>query len=444
MSSPAPGPLAARPDATRQGWFFDSVQFHLAVLATAFLLVLSRRPDVILNPQFFAEDGAVFYRDAYQFGLHSLFLSYSGYFHTLLRLTALFSRLFPFGWAPLVMNLIAITVQVLPVNVFLSSRFSQISFPVRLLAGFAYLGLPNSFEIHATATNLQWHQALLGCLLLLAEPAKSVGWRVFDGVTLFLTSLSTPMAILLIPIAALVWQNRRETWSGALLTFLLPGGAAQAISVLLHWHARQAPHINFAGQVVFNNGIIGANIHDFAAILGRQVFFSSILGLSTQSLLMSLQGLSFIEFTCAAVGIALLLYALRFGPLELRLFILFSYAVLALGLINPLAGTPDHTQWYWLSRPGCGNRYYFLPMLAFLASLVWVVTRKAKASTVVVRCFASVLLLLLPIGIYRDWRLPPLLDFRFSAFVRKLDIVPPGTRVVIPINPGWLMELTKH
>jgi hypothetical protein len=228
------------------------------------------------------------------------------------------------------------------------------------------------------------------------------------------------------------------------LTFLLPGGAAQAISVLLHWHARQAPHINFAGQVVFNNGIIGANIHDFAAILGRQVFFSSIVGLSTQSLLMSLQGLSFIEFTCAAVGIALLLYALRFGPLELRLFILFSYAVLALGLINPLAGTPDHTQWYWLSRPGCGNRYYFLPMLAFLASLVWVVTRKAKASTVVVRCFASVLLLLLPIGIYRDWRLPPLLDFRFSAFVRKLDIVPPGTRVVIPINPGWLMELTKH
>ena len=412
------------------------------VLAISFLVVFSRRPDALLNPQFVAEDGSVFFHDAYQLGLNSLLMTYGGYFHTLLRLTALFAQFFPLGYAPLIMNLAGITVQVLPANVFLSSRFSYIPLRIRLLAGLVYIGLPNSFEIHATATNLQWHLALLASLLFLAGPARTLGWRLFDGATLSLGCLTSPMIILLLPVAGLVWWNRRDNWSVASFAFLLPGAAIQAITVLLHWHGRQVPHVNFAGQIVFDSGTIGANFHDFAAILGRQVFFSSLLGVNTQRLLAPSHGQFVVEIICCAIGFAFLLYALRYAPIELRLFILFAYSVLSLALINPLAGTPDHTQWYWLSTPGCGNRYYFLPMLAFLASLFW--TASCKTSPSVVRCIALALLLLLPIGIYCDWRLPPLEDFQFVKFVRKFDSVPPGTTVLITINPGWLMELTRH
>src|SRR5262249_12109883 len=90
---------------------------------------------IVLNPQFFAEDGARWYVDAYSLGLRSLLLPESGYLHTLTRLIALLTIVLPFSFAPLVMNLCALMLQVLPVNLFLS-RFTSISFHVRVLASF--------------------------------------------------------------------------------------------------------------------------------------------------------------------------------------------------------------------------------------------------------------------------------------------------------------------
>ena len=421
----------------------ERLRFHLTIFAIAFLIICSRRPDAILNPQFYAEDGAFFYRDAYQFGLHSLLLTYSGYFQTVVRVIALFARLFPFAWTPLVMNLAAVTIQVLPLNLFLSSRFSKIAFPIRMMAGFIYLGLPNSFEIDANLTNAHWHLALLGCLILLASPSREKGWRFFDVFMLFLTSISTPMGILLVAVAAAVWWERKCNWSTANLRTLLPGACLQVITVALHWHGRQTPHINLSSETVLNGGPLGANFHYFAGILGRQVFFSSLFGLNTQSWLMHLHYLSSIEAIFAVLGLAFLLYALACAPTELKLFTLFASGVLVMGLIKPLAGTPDHPQWYWLYvGPGCGNRYYFLITLAFLSILIWISSRKASPRAL--RCLAAALLLCLPIGIYRDWRYQRLVDFSFPKFANKFEHVPPGTQVLIPINPGWLMELTKH
>jgi len=443
--------LKARPDTTGFAPSFkpeargENLRFHLIVFATAFLIVCSRRPDAILNPQFYAEEGAFFYRDAYQLGLHSLLLTYGGYFHTVLRLVALFVQLFPFGWAPLVMNLAGITFQVLPLNIFLSSRFSVIGLPIRLLASFVYLGLPNSFEIHANITNVQWHLALLACLVLLAQPAITKEWQLFDGIALFLTSLSSPMGILLVPVGVAVWwkrRNKRNNWSATSLTILSCGAAIELISVLLHWHGRQAPHNNLAGQLIFNGGPTGANLHYLAAILARQVFLPSLLGLHTLGWPLQLTALSTLEAISTVVGLTFLLYVLFSAPLELKLFVLFAAAVLALGLLNPLAGPPDQPQWYWLCRPGCGNRYYFLPMLAFLASLLWVATRKASPGAL--RYFVVALLLLLPVGIYQDWRIRAFQDFHFQKFAKKFKHVPSGTTVMIPTNPDWLMELTKH
>jgi hypothetical protein len=46
--------------------------FHVIVFLFAFLLIFSRRPDAILNAQFFAEDGQRWFADAYQRGWHCL------------------------------------------------------------------------------------------------------------------------------------------------------------------------------------------------------------------------------------------------------------------------------------------------------------------------------------------------------------------------------------
>jgi len=46
------------------------------VYCLAVLAILSRRPDALFRPQFYAEDGAVWYAEAYDFGwLHLLYIS---------------------------------------------------------------------------------------------------------------------------------------------------------------------------------------------------------------------------------------------------------------------------------------------------------------------------------------------------------------------------------
>jgi len=52
----------------------------LSLFLIAFILIISRRIDIILNPQFWAEDGVVWYQQAYNLGiLKTFFVAQSGY-----------------------------------------------------------------------------------------------------------------------------------------------------------------------------------------------------------------------------------------------------------------------------------------------------------------------------------------------------------------------------
>ena len=415
--------LADRPER------FVGIAVHLVIFLAAFLIVISRRPDAVLNAQFFAEDGVVWYPDAYNFGLHSLLMPQASYLHTLTRLIALSAQPFPLRLAPLVMNLGAITFQILPVNLLLSSRFSQIGLRTRLLASFVYLALPNSYEVHANITTIQWHLTLLAVLVLLAQPAAGLAWRIFDGIVLVLISVDGPTVFVLLPLAAGLWWKRRQVWDAASFVLLVPGAVIQGINVLLSWHSRQvAPN--------------GPTLARFISILGRQVFVPSILGLHTASALAPGDTPSILELVATSIGLALLLYVLFRGPVGLKLYILFAFAVFMLCLARPLAGPPERAQWDWLCVPGVGNRYYFLPMLAFLAVLLWIAA--GTAAPRMLRYLVVTLLLLMPIGIFQDWLYPPFKDFHFQDYAAQFEHAAPGTPITIPINPDWKMELTKR
>ncbi|MGA9966618.1 MAG: hypothetical protein WBQ10_15585 [Terriglobales bacterium] len=411
-------------DATQER--IGGIRLQAIVFLISFLIVWSRRPDAILNAQFFAEDGAVFYRAAYEMGFRSFPVIYGGYVHLLLRLVAMLALLVPFSLAPLVMNLCAIVVQILPVNIFLSSRFSYIGLGVRLLGSFLYLALPNSYEIHANITNGQWHLTLAACLLLLAQPASNIAWKIFDVTVMVLTSFSSPMGILLLPIAAALWWKRRNRWSAVSLAALLPGVLVETLTTILS-QSRQPPN--------------GVTFERFLGIIGGQVFFSGLFGMNTAASYTP-QGLFPYAVAAALVGGAAVIYAFFSAPLELRAFLAFSFAVLVLGIARPQAGLPEQLDWGVFLIPGACNRYYFLPMLAFLASLLWIVASSHSAR--MLRYIAIAILLLLPIGISKDWRYAAFGDYHFQQYADSLESAPSGTKLVIPINPGWKMELTKR
>jgi hypothetical protein len=406
---------------------------HLVAFTAACLIVFSRRPDAILNAQFFAEDGQRWYADAYQYGLHSLLIpdEAGGYLHTVPRLAALLSLLFPFARAPLVMNLCAIAIQVLPVTIFISSRFSNIPLWKRLLASLLYLGTPNSYGTNANATNIQWHLGLLACLVLLAQPPKSRRWKVFESIVLILISVESPMGIVLLAVAAASWWVRRNRWSRISLALLVPGAVVQTLVVVTS-HARH----------LWPNG---ATLSRLISILGRQVFLASLVGESKVlhfALRYSERSSFLLEALATAVGVAVLSYALRYAPWELKLFIGFSFTVFALSLARPIAGTLAQSQWEWLRFPGTSNRYYYLPIISFLAAVFWLVNCAPRRMA---RFFGIALLLFVCIAIRRDWRYPAFEDMHFQEYALKFQAAPIGTRMLIPINPpGVNMVLVKR
>ncbi len=148
-------PVRTRKQSLRR--IFTPTIFHLIVFLTAFLLIFSRRPDAITNAQFFAEDGQRWFADAYHLGIAMPAHSRPGWRISPYRSPPgrLIVLIFPFSRAPLVMNLCAILVQILPVTIFVSSRFSAIPLWKRLIASFDLFGsselIWNKRECHKSA-----------------------------------------------------------------------------------------------------------------------------------------------------------------------------------------------------------------------------------------------------------------------------------------------------
>src|SRR6266404_2711060 len=253
-----PGPPQITPAPTRREVpETGKVIFHAAVFAVALAILISRRPDAVFHAPFWAEDGKYWYADAYQSGWHCLLMPLDGYFNTLSRLVGLFTLLFPFSMAPLVMNLSALVVEILPVHILLSSRFATIPMRTRLAGSLFYLVLPNCYETHAILTNLHWRLAVAGCLLLLGTPQDGRLRKFLDVFALAALSLAGPLGILLIPIAGGLRWLRRDTRHNLHLFALVPGSALQIATIVFSHSRPNAPNGASAPRLL---GIIGGQV----------------------------------------------------------------------------------------------------------------------------------------------------------------------------------------
>lgn len=70
---------------------FDNKVILFGLYPFLCLLLWSRRLDCILNPQPWAEDGAIFIHDAFCHSINSIFIPYAGYYHPLARVATFFA-----------------------------------------------------------------------------------------------------------------------------------------------------------------------------------------------------------------------------------------------------------------------------------------------------------------------------------------------------------------
>jgi hypothetical protein len=273
------------------------------------VLILLRRPNALLHPQFWAEDGCVWYKDAYSLGIHCLFMPLNGYLQTIYRIVGIFSLIFPMSAAPFVFALISFLAQVSPIAVFLSTRFDNLvpNIKLRLFICLCYVLIPNSSEINVNLAGAHWHLAILSFLLIVSHEPKQLFIKVIDYTALVISALSGPFSIFLSPIALFELYKER-TMEKTVKALVICGTAV--IQLLFIWES---------GGATRSQSPLGASVESFIQIMGNQIFTGGILGnVETMGKLATLvHGLNYIYVPMA---MSLIVIAFLQGPVIYREF----------------------------------------------------------------------------------------------------------------------------
>ncbi|MFS0516258.1 hypothetical protein ACEYW6_16310 [Nostoc sp. UIC 10607] len=420
------------------------IYVHIIMFLLAFIVIISRRPDAILNPQFWAEDGTVFYAQAYNNGIiNSLFSPYAGYLHAVPRLTAVFSIFFSLKSAPLVFNLIAIIIQILPVTLLISSRFSKLipNINYRIAISFLYLVLPGCYEVHANVTNAQWRIALLIFMAIIAK-SSHILVNLFDLVIILIGGLTGPFSILIVPaIIFLIFATKisnKKLNDLFYLKFVVLICTALTQIIVINTNQIGQERISKVGS----NFLSFNDVRKILEILTNQVFSMSIFGTNVTNYFVNvLPDLLYIilNITILIVGISGSVYLLLKSPLELRAFIIFAalipFTAIALQFPNITLFEPI----------GVGARYWFNLVLAFSLGTIWIFHKAYSQKNRIGKMFALTILATMSIGIVTDWQHPAFTDFKFAKYADRFMELPKGQEMIIPTNPEpWSIKLIKH
>ncbi len=406
---------------TREGL---SPAWQLVVFILILIALFTRRPDLFLHPQFYAEDGKYWYAQAYNLGwARALLQPLGGYLNTLPRLIAALTLLLPLRFAPLAMNVAGIAIQALPVTALLSARCRTWgSLPMRMLMAAIYVALPNTSEIHVVLTNAQWHLTLLQVLLAFGAAPRTWIGRAGDILLFTIGGVSGPFSILLLPLTLYFWWYRRQIWT-LVISALCGIGALIQLYTLAH-------------AVRPRSGPVGASPQLLIRMLGGNIFLGGTLAL--HGLLDKLP--LFVDGTFALFGVAILVYALLRATIPLRLMILFTAASFIAAMHSPLIEGPKPAWQLMVDDFFC--RYWYYPMLAFFWSAAWCIFRShLRLAKIAGYCILVPLLY----GVVRDWKYPPFADHHFQLYAQQFEQARPGEPVVIPLYPDPMdMELVKH
>lgn len=133
-------------------------------------MIASRRPDILLNAQPWAEDGVKSGCRASTMMVFGQQYSYhkNGYYQTISKLSYGFGLLFGVKYAVLIANSIAISIRCMMVVFLLSSRFAAFRLYYRVFLAAYFILMPNLAEGYVNITNAHWYLAMYLMLTLIA------------------------------------------------------------------------------------------------------------------------------------------------------------------------------------------------------------------------------------------------------------------------------------
>ena len=374
---------------------------RLLITFLAITLVALRKSDSLLNPQFWAEDGAVFFIEAERYGgWVLLFRPYEGYLLFLPRLIAALATPLPLTLAPAFYAWSSLAATGATAWWLQSSR---IPIPGGAFAALALAAVPHTGEVYLTVCNLQWITAVGLFTLTLTTDATTPATRFGEIALLLLTGLTGPFVLLALPLFAWRALARRSPWSCVLLALAITCAAAHVPSLLA-----RTPDAITAPWAPFHH----------AAIVGRRVVGTLFLG-----------PLPLPEILCAALAaltltfLGVIFYRRRAalpGGLLLIAAALFVLAATAYKV------RPDT---WTLSELVNGDRYFFIPKII----LLWLLAALALTAGPRLRPALFALLLLPLFANAPHFRFAPALDQHWRA---SCELIARGKPVWVPILPA--------
>lgn len=427
----------------------NCIPYHLrwyhfiGVFVVSATLITLRRPDIFLYPQFWAEDGGYWFKDAYNGQIFaSLFTPMAGYLQTISRLAGAVTTLFPLSYAPLVFNVLAITIKILPILFILSERFRSVipSLKTKIALIAMYIALPNTNEVFVNITNAHWHLALLSILILMAKPSENKWWKIFDGFFVALMCLSGPFCIFMIPAALLRYiyspldERKRLRYIYIIFSFFT---GVQLITMV-------AGNVLGARQIQENRYSLDA----FIKLVAGQIYIASLVGEKGYAFFLEyLQHVNvyirvLFMYLIFVVGTAIMTFSFLKNGKELKAFVIFCVSTFAFSLVRPMViVTGELSQWQIMTLPGNATRYYFLPMLAFLVSVIALFSKK---NSLQVKLLGVCISLVFIVGVVFEFFYPPWPNYYYQDQVRAFEQQPVGSFADIQIVPSiYKMRLYK-
>jgi hypothetical protein len=218
-----------------------ALRVYVVPLLVVFALV-ARRPDVLVHPQLWAEDGNVFFGDVTAFGpIATLLRPYAGYVHLVPRLIADAGSLLPLDAVPLFYVMVSYLVAGCCCSLFALAtfRFAIRSDRLRACVCLVLALAPNSTELIGNIANLQWYLAFAVFLIIAIPKNRSATWsrtkQTAIALAVFVSAATAPVCLLALPFALARVRDR--------------GGAGRAIaaafalaSIVQVWTFARAPH----------------------------------------------------------------------------------------------------------------------------------------------------------------------------------------------------------
>ena len=207
--------------------FFCAWAFVLCVL-------LLQQPKTLFSAELLAEDGAIFFKEAYEGTLfNSLFRHFNGYWHVIPRIIAEFSSVLPLRWIPFGYFLVSKSIAAVCFAWFALPQMRELIANDMGRIGVALtLALSPYLPDSGTLNNLQWHISIFLLLGLMAPFPKCAILRMFLFLVSPLALLSCFPAITLVPVYLYRALTNRDFYSRIFYSVCAVAGFSHALGVL--------------------------------------------------------------------------------------------------------------------------------------------------------------------------------------------------------------------